>query len=211
MSEKLAAIGEITAGVAHEINNPIAVIQGNLEVLRMLLGEQAEVASTEIRLIDEQVGRINQIVMKLLQFAKPDEYAGSIDRHAPDEVISDCMPLVRHLLRKSEIEVLREPQATRTILMNRTELQQVLINLIVNAVHAMPEGGELTLKTRDEDRITGRGDCRDQRYRHRHDPGGRFSDLRSVLHDQKPPGHRSGAVDYPNPGHASGRGHPRRQ
>ena len=152
MSEKLAAIGEITAGVAHEINNPIAVIQGNLEVLRMLLGEHADVASTEIRLIDEQVDRINQIVMKLLQFAKPDEYAGYADRRAPDDVISDCIPLVRHLLRTTEIEVVREPRATRSILMSRTELQQVLINLLVNAIHAMPDGGKLILKTRDEDR-----------------------------------------------------------
>lgn len=149
MSEKLAAIGEITAGVAHEINNPIAVIQGNLEVLRMLLGDHAKVASTEIRLIDEQVDRINQIVMKLLQFAKPDEYAGYADRHAPDEVISDCLPLVRHLLRKTDIEVVREATACRLVLMNRTELQQVLINLIVNAIHAMPGGGTLTMKTWD--------------------------------------------------------------
>jgi len=149
MSEKLAAIGEITAGVAHEINNPIAVIQGNLEVLRMLLGDKAQVANTEIRLIDEQVDRINQIVMKLLQFAKPDEYAGYADRHAPDDVISDCLPLVRHLLRKTEIEVIRDPKAARLVLMNRTELQQVLINLIVNAIHAMPNGGTLSLKTRD--------------------------------------------------------------
>ncbi|WP_321345412.1 cache domain-containing protein [Breoghania sp.] len=152
MSEKLAAIGEITAGVAHEINNPIAVIQGNLEVLRMLLGEYADVASTEIRLIDEQVDRINQIVMKLLQFAKPDEYAGYAERHVPDEVISDCIPLVRHLLRKSEIDVVREPGATGSILMSRTELQQVLINLLVNAIHAMPDGGKIIVKTRDEDR-----------------------------------------------------------
>lgn len=152
MSEKLAAIGEITAGVAHEINNPIAVIQGNMEVLRMLLGAQAEIAGTEIRLIDEQVDRINQIVMKLLQFAKPDEYAGYNDRHAPDDVISDCLPLVRHLLRKTEIEVDRDPQASRLVLMNRTELQQILINLIVNAIHAMPKGGTLTLKTCDTEK-----------------------------------------------------------
>ncbi|GGE82253.1 cache domain-containing protein [Stappia taiwanensis] len=149
LSEKLAAIGEITAGVAHEINNPIAVIQGNMEVLRMLLGRHAELASTEIRLIDEQVDRINQIVMKLLQFAKPDEYAGQADRHAPADVISDCLPLVRHLLRQGDIEVIRDNSATRQVLMNRTELQQVLVNLLVNAIHAMPQGGTLTLRSRD--------------------------------------------------------------
>src|SRR3546814_253136 len=72
MSEKLAAIGEITAGVAHEINNPIAVIQGNLDVVRSALGDQATSLKTEFRLLDEQVHRVNLIVTKLLQFARPE-------------------------------------------------------------------------------------------------------------------------------------------
>ncbi len=152
MSEKLAAIGEITAGVAHEINNPIAVMQGNLEVVRDLLGPQADVARTEFRLIEEQIHRISQIVMKLLQFAKPEEYAGYVERHAPANVISDCLPLVQHLLNKAAIAVVRDDRATRLVLMNRTELQQVLVNLIVNAIHAMPDGGTLTLRNCDEDR-----------------------------------------------------------
>ena len=66
MSEKLAAIGEITAGVAHEINNPIAVMQGNLEVVRNVMGKKAQLATTEFRLLDEQIHRISQIVTKLL-------------------------------------------------------------------------------------------------------------------------------------------------
>ncbi|MCR4265376.1 HAMP domain-containing sensor histidine kinase [Nitratireductor sp. ZSWI3] len=149
MSEKLAAIGEITAGVAHEINNPIAVMQGNLEVVRQVMGARAEEARTEFRLLDEQIHRISQIVTKLLQFAKPEEYAGFIERHAPAEVVSDTLPLVQHLLNKAGIEVVREDRASRLVLMNRTELQQVLVNLIVNAIHAMPDGGTLTLRTLD--------------------------------------------------------------
>lgn len=151
MSEKLAAIGEITAGVAHEINNPIAVMQGNLEVVRNVMGKKAELARTEFRLLDEQIHRISQIVTKLLQFAKPEEYAGYVERHAPGEVITDCIPLVQHLLNKANITIVRDIQSSRLILMNRTELQQVLVNLIVNAIHAMPDGGRLTLGTRDED------------------------------------------------------------
>lgn len=151
MSEKLAAIGEITAGVAHEINNPIAVIQGNLEVVRNVMGKKAQLAQTEFRLLDEQIHRISQIVTKLLQFAKPEEYAGYVERHAAKDVISDCLPLVQHLLNKAAIEVVREDRATRLLLMNRTELQQVLVNLIVNAIHAMPDGGRLTLRTFDQD------------------------------------------------------------
>jgi len=151
MSEKLAAIGEITAGVAHEINNPVAVLQGNLDVLRDLLGEHARVGDTEFRLIDEQVNRINLIVTKLLQFAKPEEYAGFVERHSVAEVIDDCMPLVAHLLSRADIEVVREHHSTRLILMNRTELQQVLVNLMVNALHAMSESGTLTLIDDDVD------------------------------------------------------------
>ncbi|NKN37013.1 HAMP domain-containing protein [Agrobacterium sp. a22-2] len=151
MSEKLAAIGEITAGVAHEINNPIAVMQGNLDVVRSVLGDRADDLTTELRLIDEQIHRVNQIVTKLLQFAKPEEYAGYVERTMAANVISDCLPLVQHLLNKSEIAVEREDRATRLVLMNRTELQQVLVNLIVNAIHAMPGGGTLRLTSADEE------------------------------------------------------------
>jgi signal transduction histidine kinase len=157
VSEKLAAIGEITAGVAHEINNPIAVMQGNLDVVRGIMGDKIESARTEFRLLDEQIHRISQIVTKLLQFAKPEEYAGYVERHAPENVISDCLPLVRHLLNKSEIEVVREDRATRLVLMNKTELQQVIVNLVVNAVHAMPDGGLLKLHSVDSDMDGRRG------------------------------------------------------
>ncbi|WP_339028280.1 cache domain-containing protein [Bradyrhizobium symbiodeficiens] len=152
MSEKLAAIGEITAGVAHEINNPIAVMQGNLDVVRSVFGADVDKAKVEFRLLDEQIHRISQIVTKLLQFARPEEYAGYVERHAPASVISDCLPLVQHLLNKTEIAVVRDDRASRLVLMNRNELQQVLVNLIVNAIHAMPDGGTLTLGSFDADR-----------------------------------------------------------
>jgi two-component system, NtrC family, sensor kinase len=152
LSEKLAAIGEITAGVAHEINNPIAVMQGNLEVVRAVVGEKAELAKVEFQLLDEQIQRISQIVTKLLQFAKPEEFAGFVDRHSPGMAVADCMPLVQHLLARAAIEVRLENTAGRLVLMNRTELQQVVVNLIVNALHAMPDGGRLTIETRDSDR-----------------------------------------------------------
>lgn len=157
MAEKLAAIGEITAGVAHEINNPVAVIQGNLEVVRAVMGDRAKDAQTEFRLLDEQVHRISQIVTKLLQFAKPEEFAGYLETHAPDDIISDCLPLVQHLLGKAGIKIVRSPHADRSILMNRTEFQQVMVNLIVNAIHAMPDGGTLAIGTANEDRDHRRG------------------------------------------------------
>jgi signal transduction histidine kinase len=148
-SEKLAAIGQLTASIAHEVNNPIAVIQGNLDLLRELLGAHADAAGAELRLIDEQIERMRLIVTRLLQFARPTEYAGYVEALDPTEAIEDSLVLVGHLLARTRIELRRDLRATRRVGINRSELQQVLINLLVNAIHAMPDGGTLTLATRD--------------------------------------------------------------
>ena len=151
MSEKLAAIGQLAAGVAHEINNPVAVIQGNLDVLRETLGAAADPAMSEIRLIQDQVFRIRLIVTKLLQFARPAEYAGYLEPVALDQVVQDSLVLVAHQMKKTSVAVIQEMRATRPVTVNRNELQQVLINLIVNALQAMPEGGTLRLVSGDRE------------------------------------------------------------
>ena len=148
-SEKLAAVGQLTAGVAHEINNPIAVIQGNIEVLAEVLGVQAEPVREEIRLIRGQVHRIRLIVTKLLQFARPAEFVGYLQQVDASQVVQDSLVLVGHQMKKAAITVVEDFRATQPITINPSELQQVLINLMVNAVQAMPSGGTLTLRTED--------------------------------------------------------------
>ncbi|MBZ0124839.1 MAG: two-component sensor histidine kinase [Rhodocyclales bacterium] len=155
-SEKLAAIGQLTAGVAHEINNPIAVMQGNLDLVREELGEAAAPVKNELRLLDEQIHRVRVIVTKLLQFARPDEFAGYVETVDVNAAVADCLVLVRHELKKGDIAVVQELRATRPVRVNRNELQQVLINLAVNAIHAMTAGGRLTFVTADWE---GKGVC----------------------------------------------------
>jgi len=158
MSEKLAAVGELTAGVAHEINNPVAVIQGNVDVLADILGPAADPVREEIRLIHQQTERIRQIVTKLLQFARPGEFAGYAEAVDVPAVVGDCLVLSRHTLDTRGVKVVQQHAASCSVEINRSELQQVLINLIVNAVQAMQDGGLLTLTSedwRDGDTIIG--------------------------------------------------------
>ncbi len=149
ISEKLASIGEISASIAHEINNPIAVILGNIEVIRQEMGDAVAPLETEFNLVEAQIHSIHVLVSKLLQFARPEEFAGVVDYTNPNDVIHDTLPLVQHLLVKGDIDLKLELTSECLIAMNRTELQQVLINLIVNAIHAMQNGGALDIKTRD--------------------------------------------------------------
>jgi signal transduction histidine kinase len=155
-SEKLAAIGQLTASVAHEINNPIAVIQGNLDLMRETLGAQATPVRAELSLLDQQVERMRLIVTQLLQYARPTEYAGYVEAVDVNQTLENSLVLVAHLLARTRIEVERDLLATARAGVNRQELQQVLINLMINAIQAMPEGGRLRLRTRNrEDGTTG--------------------------------------------------------
>lgn len=147
-SEKLATVGQLTASIAHEINNPIAVIQGNMDLVRELLGPDEQRVRTELKLVDEQVERMRLIVTQLLQFARPTEFAGYVESVDPARAVEDCLVLVGHLLAKTQIVVQRDLQPTPPVAINRTELQQVLVNLLVNAIHAMEGGGSLLLRTR---------------------------------------------------------------
>lgn len=150
MSEKLASIGEITAGVAHEINNPMAVIQGNVDVIRMELGEEAARVGTELGLIDRQVMRMEAIVGKLLKFARPSEfsdYAGAIQL---GPVVEDSLLLVEHALNKGKIAVETTLPEVPPVAMDAGEMQQVVINLILNAAQAMGQEGRLSLALKRE-------------------------------------------------------------
>ncbi|WP_294607465.1 sensor histidine kinase [Roseovarius sp.] len=149
MSEKLASIGEITAGVAHEINNPVAVIQGNVDVIRQTLGKSTEPVETELSLIDRQVGRISAIVSKLLQFARPTEFGSFEEQIDIAAVLKDCLVLVDHVIVNAQTHLcIKVAEDTPPVRINPGELQQVIINLVVNAVQAMGPRGQLTITLR---------------------------------------------------------------
>ena len=150
VAEKLAALGELTAGVAHEINNPTAVMLGNLDIMVDELGANAAPVQKEIDLIIEQIYRIKDIINRLLQYAHPDKYSGYISAIEVNTLIKDTLELVNHLRQQDTLEIQLDLEATLVIEINPQELQQVLVNLLVNAIHALPKyEGKVLIKSRN--------------------------------------------------------------
>lgn len=146
---KLAALGQLTAGVAHEINNPTAVILGNIDILSKELGDGAKTVQVEVDLIIEQVYRIRSIVDKLLKYARPMDTSGSSDEVDVDSLVESTLKLVEHELSSRSIELKTRFKATNRIRVNPQDLQQVLINLLLNAVQASSERGVIECRTSD--------------------------------------------------------------
>ncbi|MCE9680413.1 cache domain-containing protein [Shewanella sp. AS1] len=151
-NEKLTALGELTAGIAHEINNPTAVILGNMELLKYELGDKADDVEEEIEIVIQQVGRISTIIRSLLQYSRPGEFNAPLEMHQLTPIIEEMLILVRHSVRKQDVTLIQELNASYPIEVNRPQLLQVLINLVVNAAHAMDgmEGkGRIWIRTYD--------------------------------------------------------------
>lgn len=148
-SEKLAAIGQLTASMAHEINNPIAVLQGNLDLVREIMGHQIDPVRSELKLMDQQVDRIRLIVTQLLQYARPNDYAGYVEAVDVNATVRSSLVLVEHQMARTNINIQLNLTATEWVQLNRQELSQVLINLMINAIQAMPHGGILDLHSCD--------------------------------------------------------------
>ncbi len=150
IAEKLAALGELTAGVAHEINNPLAVMLGNMDVVRTELGAAIEPISHEVDLVIEQIYRIQEIVSNLLLYSRPSDYSGFVNSVNVNQVMEDTLLLVRHSINDTTTTIHKQLNATQQVSINQQELQQVLVNLIINAVHALPgQGGNIRLRTRN--------------------------------------------------------------
>ena len=140
-SEKLAAVGQLAAGIVHDVKNPLGVIKGLAEELLEdpLEGAGAIEAYRQIR---DNATRANSIVTDLLVFAR--QSATAMTRRDLRETIEGSLRLTDYLLRKGKVRVEKAlPPAPLYVTYDPQQIQQVLINLIQNAVQAMPDGGDL--------------------------------------------------------------------
>ncbi|EGR2713558.1 TPA: cache domain-containing protein [Vibrio parahaemolyticus] len=156
--EKLAALGELTAGIAHEINNPTAVILGNVELIHFELGEDASRVQEEIDAIHAQIDRIRNITRSLLQYSRQGGVQDEITWQHVNPIIDESITLVKTGTKKRDVEFVTDLQAHTPVEINRHHLLQILVNLQMNAIHAMNGKGKLIVMSEDwieEDEIKG--------------------------------------------------------
>jgi two-component system, NtrC family, sensor kinase len=145
ISEKMASIGLLAAGVAHEVNTPLTGISSFTQML-LQNSEPDDPRTKVLEKIERQTFRAAKIVNGLLNLARPAQVdSGPIDLHA---VINDVLSLLEHQLRNGSIQVRKELGATSPLVQGiEYKLQQVFLNLFLNARDAMPRGGWLTIAT----------------------------------------------------------------
>jgi signal transduction histidine kinase/CheY-like chemotaxis protein len=144
-AEKLAAIGTLAAGIAHEVNNPLQPILTNLETMLEDLDMGKPILRDDLVHSREQVLRITTLVRRLLNFARPDPQQMGL--FSLNETIEDVLALTLKQLSHSAVETIWTPGKVPAIMGNADQLKQVILNLVVNARDAMPEGGTLSLRT----------------------------------------------------------------
>ena len=145
-NEKLSALGLLAAEVAHEIRNPLTVMKMLYHSLDLQFAA-GDPRAKDAEIMGQKMDHLNKIVEQILDFARSTEpKLGEVD---VNELLDDLGLLTRHKLRQQNIELVRQlaPKLPR-LLADGTQLEQAFLNLTLNAVEAMPEGGRLTIRTR---------------------------------------------------------------
>ncbi len=143
-AEKMAAVGRLTASLAHEINNPLQAIQNSLH-LASHKGLDAENRSRFLDMAQNEVNRLIQIVHRMLDFYRPSSSMRKLDVNRP---VEDALAIAGKRLQQSHIQV--EARLTPNLPPVRgaaNQLTQVFLNLVINAIEAMPDGGTLWVGT----------------------------------------------------------------
>jgi signal transduction histidine kinase len=146
-SEKLASIGLLSAGVAHEINTPLTGISSYIQMLQKTLAgtHYAQI----LEKIEAQTDRVARIIKNLLTFARSPSDA-SFQRVDLKESIEEILSLIDHKLKNMNIRLALELEPIPPLYAQGERLQQVFINIILNALDAMPQGGELRIRLSQE-------------------------------------------------------------
>lgn len=141
-SEKLAALGQLAAGIAHEIRNPLTSINILIHSLRDSFSSNNS-HREDLQVIEEEIDRINKIVDQFLRFARPSPPL--LEKAEISSVFEETLQLLRPQIEKQRISVQKNFGSLPLINIDKEQMKQVVLNLLLNAIQAMPGGGQLQL------------------------------------------------------------------
>jgi len=145
-SEKLSSLGRFASGIAHEIKNPLGIILEGVELLETKLSKADKDVKITINKIKESTLRADTIVHGLLEFARPAEL--KTERIKLDDLVKEALSLHKYIspLRNIKIET-HLAKEKLFIEVDKNQMQQVFLNLLLNAIEAMPQGGKINIRT----------------------------------------------------------------
>jgi PAS domain S-box-containing protein len=145
VSERLAAVGRITAGVAHEVKNPLNSMRLWLENLKESLPpETDEGALQAVNVLDAEIDRLDAVVKRFLDFSRPMDVR--LEPTQLSDLLHEVLEVAQPELERAKVEVARLiPIGIPDVFVDRALLKQAVLNLVLNAVDAMPQGGQLQL------------------------------------------------------------------
>jgi signal transduction histidine kinase len=145
-SHKMEAIGQLSGGIAHDFNNLIMIVKGNLRLLKRKLGAEAEQANTYIASADEALDRAAHLTQRILAFSRRQPLTPQ--RVNLSTLAQGLLELIRHSVGE-KVEITMRLNASWSTLCDINQMENVLLNLAINARDAMPDGGRLVIETRD--------------------------------------------------------------
>jgi PAS domain S-box-containing protein len=145
VSERLAALGRVTAGVAHEVKNPLNSMRLWLENLKESLSPDSDNGAQQaVQVLDKEIDRLDEVVKRFLDFTRPMEVRLEPTQLA--DILKEVLEVAQPQLRKANVQVARLlPIDVPEVYVDRALLRQAVLNLVLNAVEAMPGGGQLRL------------------------------------------------------------------